>query len=131
MTSVPRELSAIEHFPGSEIRVLENLHVALWLLKDVSWCSEWRLFGMFMAIPTVILAARLCWLGRQSYSELAHNGAVCLWICANITWMIGEFYYGDMTRPYAKVFFFAGVAVLGAYYLWRMLGGEPRAHARG
>jgi hypothetical protein len=105
---------------GADIRQLENLHVALWLLKDVSWCSDWHWLSLAAAIPTMALAARLCWLSRHSVTELAHNGAVCLWICANITWMIGEFYYQDMTRPLAKVFFFSGVAVLGAYYAWRL-----------
>jgi hypothetical protein len=109
----------------AEIRKLENAHIALWLMKDVSWCSNWRLLGLVMSIPTIILAARLAWLGRHNFSELAHNGAVCCWIAANITWMVGEFYYGDTTRGYAKVFFFTGVALLALYYLRTLFG--PKA----
>ena len=103
------------------MRQLENLHIALWLLKDLSWCSDWRFLGLLAAIPTVLMSVRLCWLGRHSFAELAHTAAVTLWICANITWMIGEFYYDDMTRPLAKVFFFAGAAILGVYYLGALL----------
>jgi hypothetical protein len=102
--------------PPADIRKLENLHVVLWLLKDASWCSDWKVLGLAAAVPTIVLAARICWMSRHSFSETAHNGAVCLWICANIIWMIGEFFYQDMTRPFAKVFFFLGAALLIGYY---------------
>jgi hypothetical protein len=111
--------------PAPEIRKLENLHVALWLLKDVSWCSEWHALGMIASIPTILLATRIFWMGRESFSEVAHNGAICLWICANITWMIGEFFYQDQTRGYAKIFFFAGAALLILYYLWSFFANRP------
>ena len=108
-----------------KMRALENIHIALWLLKDLSWCSDWHVLGMLAAIPTIILSIRLCWLGRHSPAELAHTAAVSLWICANITWMIGEFYYQDMTRPFAKIFFFAGAAILVVYYTHYALRGRP------
>lgn len=102
----------------NDIRKIENLHVTLWLLKDVSWCSDWKIFGLLMALPTLAVALKICWDTRRHIADLAHNIAVALWICANITWMIGEFYYNDGTRPLAKVFFFSGMALLTVYYLW-------------
>lgn len=115
--------------PIADIRKLENLHVVLWLLKDVSWCSDWHLVGLAASVPTIILAARIWWISRHSFSEMAHNGAVCLWICANITWMIGEFFYQDMTRPFAKIFFFLGVLMLVFYYLWSAINRRPALDA--
>ncbi len=105
---------------------LQNMHVLFWLLKDMSWCSSWHKLGLIMVGPTLYLAARIAWETRKSLSEFVHNLAVCLWICANITWMMGEFFYEDGTRPYARIFFFAGLGMLGVYYLaaprkrWRM-----------
>ena len=113
--------------PPADIRKLENLHVVLWLLKDASWCSDWKFVGLAASIPTIVLAVRIWWLGRHSFSEMAHNGAVCLWICANITWMMGEFFYRDMTRPFAKVFFFLGAALLASYYLMNAFTRKPAA----
>lgn len=99
-----------------EIRKIENAHVALWLTKDVSWCNSWRWLGMLMVVPTLLVAAHICWRSRSDPDELTHNAAVCLWICANITWMVGEFFLNDGTRGYAKVFFYAGAALLAWHY---------------
>ena len=101
-----------------DTRKIENLHVALWLLKDISWCSEWRIFGLIMVVPTLAVALKICWDTRRHFADFVHNIAVALWICANTTWMIGEFYYNDGTRPLSKVFFFAGMALLTVFYLW-------------
>jgi hypothetical protein len=97
---------------------LQNLHVALWLLKDCSWCELWKWTGVAMVAPTLFVAVWIAWHGRKSLPDLVHNVAVCLWIAANVTWMFGEFFYNDGTRNRAKVFFYAGLCVLAAYYLY-------------
>lgn len=107
-----------------DTRKIENLHVALWLLKDTAWVSDWKLLGLFMVAPTLAVALKICWDTRRSFSDLVHNVAVALWICANTTWMVGEFYYNDMTRPFARVFFFSGMALLITYYLWFWFRGK-------
>lgn len=99
-----------------DIRKIENLHVALWLLKDLSWCSSWKALGMAMVLPTLLVAIQISWHSRKHLADFIHNAAVCLWILANITWMVGEFFYNDGTRGYAKLFFYAGVALLIGYY---------------
>ena len=110
-----------------DTRKIENLHVALWLLKDVSWCSDWKALGLIMIFPTLIVALKICWDTRHLTADLIHNIAVALWICANTVWMIGEFFYGDMTRAYAKIFFYAGMVLLAAYYTRSWL--KPRQDA--
>lgn len=104
----------------STIENLTNLHVALWLLKDSAWCSLWRGVGLLFAVPTVILAFVITWKTRKTLSDLIHNGAVCFWICANVVWMIGEFYYQDQTRWLARGFFGSGLVLLAVYYLWEI-----------
>jgi len=102
----------------NDTRRIENLHVALWLMKDVSWVSDWKILGLIMVIPTLFVALKICWDTRDRLPDLIHNIAVSLWICANTTWMVGEFFYDDTTRPLARLFFFAGMALLSGYYLW-------------
>lgn len=97
-------------------RRIENLHVAFWLLKDCSWCSNWKWIGMAMVVPTLVMAGRIAWLDRKEPANLVHNIAVCFWALANITWMSGEFYFNDNTRWLAKIFFFTGLVLLVAYY---------------
>lgn len=100
------------------IRRIENAHVAFWLLKDFSWCSSIRWMGMIMIVPTLFLAVKLAYSARKDTEDCVHNVATCFWICANIVWMIGEFFFHDETRPFAQVFFFLGLATLGIYYAY-------------
>lgn len=95
---------------------IENLHVLMWLLKDFSWCSSWHWLGILTIVPTLIMAVKIAWDSKNSLPDLVHNIAVCFWICANVTWMTGEFFYEDHTRSYAKVFFYSGMVFLLGYY---------------
>jgi hypothetical protein len=97
-------------------RKIENLHIYLWLFKDLCWCLDYKTMGMVMIVPTVIGAVWMLFAQRKNLVELIHNFAVCSWICANATWMIGEFYFDDHTRKYALVFFIMGILVLTIYY---------------
>lgn len=100
------------------LRRYENLHIFLWLIKDTCWVLDAKIPGLTMAIPTIGVAFHITWLHRKNISELLHNLAVSSWICANIIWMIGEFFYNDTTRPVALVFFIAGLISAGSYYLY-------------
>lgn len=108
------------------VKHLENLHVALWLLKDCAWCQLWMPVGIAMAAPTIAVSFFIAWHSRKSLADLIHNLAVCLWIVANITWMVGEFYFHDKTRHIARVFFFSGLITLTAYYLYELGGAAAR-----
>jgi len=108
-----------------DIKKLENLHVGLWLLKDASWCQEWIKIGMIVSLPTLVLAVKIAYERRRDPEDLVHNIAICLWLCANVVWMIGEFFFDDGTRAISRVFFFSGLALLVGFYLkqavWKYL----------
>jgi hypothetical protein len=99
-------------------RRLENAHVALWLLKDYAWCTSVRWLGIGMALPTVALALILARRSWRNLEDFTHNAAVCCWILANIVWMLGEFFFQDHTRPFARVLFTMGLGCLAVYYAW-------------
>lgn len=101
-----------------KIRDYENLHIALWLLKDTCWVMLWKTAGMVMIVPTIMVAIHIAWRSRKMINDLFHNIAVCLWICANATWMIGEFFFEDGLRHYALVFFILGLIVVAFYYIY-------------
>ncbi len=100
------------------LRAYENLHIVLWLLKDTCWVLTWRVPGLIMIVPTLFVALHITWRSRKTIADFFHNLAVSLWICANASWMIGEFYYDDGTRPIAIVFFVAGISVVAFYYIF-------------
>ena len=97
-------------------RWIENGHILLWLIKDTCWAMEFKPGGIIMILPTVSVAFYLTWRSRQSRPDLYHNIAVCCWILANSTWMLGEFYKMEL-RPVAVAIFLLGLAVLSIYYI--------------
>jgi hypothetical protein len=95
---------------------LENLHIAVWLLKDYSWCASAHWLGLLMIVPTIGLAVHLAYQTRRDSEDFIHNLAVVSWLLANVTWMMGEFYFEDGTRPIARWFFYAGLVLLALHY---------------
>lgn len=100
-----------------QIRLIENLHIFLWLIKDLCWSMEWKWGGVVMVLPTVSMAVYICWRSRRSISELIHSIAVTCWISANSVWMIGEFTNNE-TRHYAGGLFAIGIIIILYYYLF-------------
>lgn len=101
----------------NEIRKKENLHVVLWLIKDFAWISGYKLLGLIMAPPTILLAIYLTWLSKRNKSDFYHNLSICFWISANVIWMFGEFFYQDTKRYIAIPFFICGLGIMAFYYL--------------
>ncbi|MGL6267710.1 MAG: hypothetical protein ACRC2O_07275 [Chitinophagaceae bacterium] len=106
-------------------RRIENLHILLWLIKDACWAMNYKTMGMFMIIPTMLVALYITWQTRHILSELLHNLAVVFWISANCTWMIGEFYGWDANllgvyglRQLSLIPFLIGLLILIYYYLF-------------
>jgi hypothetical protein len=111
-----------------KVKRLENFHVFLWLMKDVSWCNVWVKYGVFIAIPTLLLQVYIAFITRKTTTELIHNVAVCFWLCANITWMSGEFFLNGTNDWFDNnmiwlpdIFFFSGIAILVIFYAWKWL----------
>ena len=126
------------HFPKTEemadsniysipyrFRRIENLHILLWLIKDACWAVNFRVLGMIMIIPTLAVAVIITWQTRGIISELLHNIVVALWITANCTWMVGEFWGLDenLWGPYGLrqatvIPFSIGLLILLYYYVF-------------
>lgn len=99
-------------------RKIENLHILLWLLKDLCWAMLWRPLGIAMLIPTLAVALLITWQTRHLKAELFHNLAVTFWICANGFWMLIEFWgYDEDLRIYTAIPFGIGLFFIGIYYL--------------
>lgn len=106
----------------ARFRRIENLHILLWLLKDICWALNLKIPGLIMIVPTLTVAILITWQTRRITAELLHNLAVVLWITANCLWMIGEFYGWDEgtfgARHLALVPFTAGLLILAYYYIF-------------
>lgn len=108
-------------------RKMENMHIIFWLIKDVSWCMIWKVLGIAMIFPTLIISLIIAWRTRQLKSELAHNLAISLWITANSYWMISEFFgfdedmiFGLFEGKYLALLpFILGLGILAYYYIFQ------------
>jgi hypothetical protein len=74
------------------LRLLENLHLPFWLIKDACWAFVWRPLGIVMIAPTFLLSLYLTWTCRKAMGDFLPNLSVTLWISANSIWMTDEFY---------------------------------------
>ncbi len=106
----------------ARFRWIENMHIFLWLLKDICWALNFKIVGIFMIIPALTVAVAITWQTRKITSELFHNLAVILWITANSLWMVGEFYGFDEgtwgSRHLALIPFGVGLLILVYFYLF-------------
>ena len=111
-----------------KFRRMENLHIAFWLVKDVSWCLIWKELGIAMILPTLSVAIWFTWKNRKIVSELCHNLAIVFWITANSYWMISEFYGFDEVQVWRQfegkhvslIPFVLGILVLVYYYVFKL-----------
>ena len=108
----------------SRFRRVENLHILLWLIKDAAWAVNWRVLGTVMIVPTLFVAILITWQTRHILSELIHNLVVTIWITANCTWMVGEFFGWDENlwgsiglRQLTVIPFGIGLLILAYYYI--------------
>lgn len=107
-------------------RMIENLHIVFWLIKDLCWCLVYKPLGIAMIFPTFLVSIFLFWQNRKIPSERYHNLAVVLWISANSFWMVSEFFEFDNTiifmtltgKNVAIIPFVTGIFTLLVYYLF-------------
>lgn len=109
----------------ARFRKMENMHIVFWLLKDLSWCMVWKVLGVLMIFPTLIISLIICYRTRKIKSELAHNLAITFWISANSLWMVSEFFGFDTMQVWGSfegkhlslIPFFIGILLLAHYYI--------------
>lgn len=62
-----------------DFRKIENLHILLWLLKDICWAADLKWLGTFMIIPTISVALWLTWENEKIlFGTDAQPGSDCL-----------------------------------------------------
>lgn len=106
------------HPKAYSVRWFENGHIVLWLFKDLCWVTTFKIGGIIMMVPTLLLGIYITFLSKKSISELYHNLAVCFWIAANSMWMCSEFFeFEDTGKPLATGLFVCGIFILAYYYI--------------
>jgi hypothetical protein len=96
---------------------LQELHVILWLLKDIFWCLKLNVLATFMVFPTAFLTIFL--LVKEKDKRLL-NLTLFSWVLMNITWMLHEIH--DTPEWPIKVFMLLGVATTIRFIINKLKG---------
>ena len=89
------------------IRGSENLHVYIWLMKDMAWAQSWHDAGYFFGCVAVIWCAVIVFhaIRERNTNEIFVNVGQLMWLFANTWWMTGDlhdFKYPDGPRWYVS-----------------------------
>lgn len=103
---------------SAHIRRYENVHIPLWLVKDICWMLQWKTLGVAMIIPTLSVAVFISYVTRKT-DEFFVNLAICFWIIANAYWMCCEFFGYEEYKDYAGFSFLLGFISVSWFYLQR------------
>jgi hypothetical protein len=98
------------------IRVLENFHIPLWLIKDACWMFHWKLIGVTMIAPTLAVSLLIVFITRKS-NDVFINAAISFWISANAFWMCAEFFAFEQYKELAAIPFSCGFLFVIIFYL--------------
>jgi hypothetical protein len=100
-------------------KILDNLHIALWLVKDLLWSMDNKL-GVLLIPPAIVVSIYILVKQFNHRSSMYHNLAVCFWILANSTWMTCELYHlKHMNIVYGL--FGAGAILLFYFYFTEII----------
>lgn len=88
-------------------------------MKDTCWMLEWKVLGIGMIIPTILVAIMIAWKTRKT-DEFFVQLAICFWITANSYWMICEFVDHEDLKNYAGIAFVAGMLSVAMFYIRRL-----------
>ncbi|TAE84900.1 MAG: hypothetical protein EAY81_07135 [Bacteroidetes bacterium] len=97
-------------------RLLENLHLPLWIIKDTCWMLQVKWLAIAMIAPTIGMAIYIVYISRKSLLNFWPNLSVLCWISANAIWMLGEFLGFSFQLP-SSVLFIIGLVGMGVYFI--------------
>lgn len=105
----------------SKLHQYENLHIPLWLLKDTCWMLQWKVLGITMVFPTIVVAIIIAiksW--REKSDAFWLNLSVLFWISGNSYWMLCEFFHHEELKYYAGIPFVIGMITVAYFYKKRL-----------
>jgi hypothetical protein len=74
------------------MRPIENMHIYLWILKDLAWSQDWYYPALIFGTLALAWCAVLFYeaYALRSLYEAYMAIATTLWLAANFVWMAGE-----------------------------------------
>jgi hypothetical protein len=75
------------------MRPIENIHIYLWILKDLAWSQDWYYPALIFGTLALVWCAVLFYeaYALRSLYEAYMAIATTLWLAANFVWMTGKY----------------------------------------
>jgi hypothetical protein len=102
------------------VNLLETVHIPLWLIKDVCWLMTYRVLGVIVAVPTIVVAVVMAIITRKDKEKFLPNVSIAFWILANANWMFAEFFEIENIRFYSLFPFLLGILVFIAFLVQKV-----------
>ena len=73
------------------MRPVENIHIWIWILKDLAWAQDWYYPALIFGILALAWCAVLYYeaFKMRSLYEVYMTTATTIWLAANFVWMSG------------------------------------------
>jgi hypothetical protein len=77
------------------VRGAENVHIYLWILKDLSWTQKWTVCSWIFGLSAISWCLVLVYhaVEDRNYNEIYMLFGMILWLAANFVWMAGMMLY--------------------------------------
>ena len=74
------------------VRGAENLHICLWILKDLAWTQKWYVMSWVFGLCAIAWSFVLVYhaFTDRNYNEMYMLTALIMWLAANFLWMAGK-----------------------------------------
>jgi hypothetical protein len=124
-TAITKKLSTYFGVPETiffSVRYIDNIHLYLWLFKDLAWSLNYKNFGMAFGTLAIL------WLGVLYYyaiksgttEEIYFVVPTTFWLLGNYLWMMGNITYDDddTYRPKGRACMITGIVIIMCYYIF-------------
>lgn len=108
----------------------EEAPVVLNLIKDTGWCYTFGIVSVVAFIPVFTFQCYEAWRARkEGWHKVMVNIAGAIAVLGNATWMVGDIFFHDHLRPYAKGILNVGFLMLALYAILAYLNGRKQKAA--
>lgn len=110
-------------------RDYENIHILMWVGKDVAWNWQWKVMWICFSIPTILIG--LDFIHKSMFTQRllidhAHYCAQFLWVSSNLIWAYGELFLPEVRDDVIDFWEYSVDARKSArwYATWALLSGK-------
>jgi 4-amino-4-deoxy-L-arabinose transferase-like glycosyltransferase len=89
-------------------KILQLLHIPLWVIKDLFWMIGWSWLSLALSIPAILVSILI--VNYTAGIKKLENYIIFCWLTANTLWLMDE-KLNAHTHYFSLLFFLLGLGV--------------------